>query len=67
MPHVPKPAFLALTAGTNLVVIEHLRRRGPQQLMDLLPTILYLSYSIYGLPAQARQALDGDSAARRRR
>lgn len=67
MPHVPKPAFLALTAGTNLVVIEHLRRRGPQQLMDLLPTILYLSYSIYGLPEQARQALDGDSAARRRR
>jgi AcrR family transcriptional regulator len=66
LPQVPKAAFLALTAGTNLVVIEHLRRRGPEQLMDLLPILLYLSFSIYGLPAQAQQALERGSAVRRR-
>lgn len=67
LPQVSKPAFLALTAGTNFILVDELRRRGPGKLMDLLPTILYLSYSVYGLSAQAQQALGGGAAARRRR
>jgi AcrR family transcriptional regulator len=57
LPEIPKRAFVALTAGTHVAVVEELRRRGPDKLMDLLPTILYLSYSVYGLHAQAAAAL----------
>jgi AcrR family transcriptional regulator len=57
LPAVPRRAFVALTAGTNLVVIDELRRHGAARVMALLPDVLYLSYSVYGLHAQAAAQL----------
>jgi AcrR family transcriptional regulator len=57
LPQVPKKAFFALSSGANLLVVDELRQRGRGKLMELLPTILYLSYSIYGLYGEAARVL----------
>lgn len=59
LPEVPRRALVALTAGTNIIVIDELRRHGAVKLMDLLPVILYLSYSVYGLSARAAEQAGG--------
>lgn len=56
LPRVPGRAFVALTAGTNIVVIDELRQHGAEHVMSLLPDLLFLAYSIYGLREQAAAA-----------
>lgn len=57
LPNVPRQALMALAAGTNIVVVNELRKHGGARLMELLPTVLYLSYSVYGLHERAASAL----------
>lgn len=57
LPQVPRQAFVALTAGTNIVIVDALRNRGPARLLELLPDVLYLSYAVYGLHEQAAAQL----------
>lgn len=54
---VPRLALVALSAGTNIIVVDELRRRGASKIMALLPVILHLSCSVYGLPQLASRFL----------
>ena len=55
VPEVPRLALVALTAGTNIVVMDELRRCGVGKVMALLPVILYLSCSVYGVTKLAER------------
>jgi AcrR family transcriptional regulator len=56
LPEVPRLAFLALVAGTNKIVADRIDQGAATSLPELLPVVLYLAYSVYGLPVQARRA-----------
>jgi len=66
LPDVPKQAFVALTWGTNIIVVDEMRKHGAGKLLNLLPTILYLSFSVYGLHDQALKQLGKGAKSRRR-
>lgn len=66
IPEVPRLALVALTAGTNIIVMDELRRRGASKVLSLLPVIMYLSCSVYGLPQLAERYSEPPASRRKK-
>ncbi|WP_299696340.1 TetR/AcrR family transcriptional regulator [Hydrocarboniphaga sp.] len=60
LPELPDTAYLALVGGINKIVTAQIESGGARELQQMLPVVLYLTLTIYGLPAAARAALSGD-------
>lgn len=55
LPPVPEGAFYALAGGTNRLVAGEILAGRAANIMNLLPTVLYLSYSVYGMSVEAQR------------
>lgn len=57
LPRVPTVAFRGLVEGTNSIVEQQVSADHAASIMELLPAILYLAYSVYGFAELALEAI----------
>lgn len=60
LPALPEAVFLGLVAAVNKLITQECEAGRGAQVESLLPQILYITLSIYGLHALAQRALVGD-------
>ena len=57
LPELPNEAFLALVGGINKIVTSEIEAEHTDRLPTLLPVVMYLVLSVYGLQEAARAEL----------
>lgn len=63
LPEPPDTVFMALVGGINKIITVEIEAGRVSQLEKLLPEVMYLTLSVYGLGDLAQRALKGDYSA----